>query len=91
MAINTTFKVLHNEEYVDIYFTTLAKLVHLSDDRNLEEALAAIENKINNTLESIGKEEGFMYIFDVQAQAILYFSPKSVDVLPMVKRKLNLR
>ena len=55
------------------------------------ELMAPIENKINNAIEAIGKEEGFMYIFDVQAQAILYFSTKSIDVLPLVKKKLNLK
>jgi len=59
--------------------------------RTQMEAMIPIERKINNALETIGREEGFMYIFDVQAQAILYFSPKSVNVLPKVKRKLNLR
>jgi len=78
-----------NKMYENIQsFTTLAQ-------ENLQkqqmEAMIPIENKINNALEAIGKEEGFMYIFDVQAQAILYFSPASIDVLPMVKKKLNLK
>ena len=78
-----------NKMYENIQsFTTLAQ-------ENLQkqqmEAMIPIENKINNSLEAIGKEEGFMYIFDTQAQAILYFSPASIDVLPMVKKKLNLK
>ena len=78
-----------NKMYENIQsFTTIAQ-------ENLQkqqmEAMIPIENKINDALEAIGKEEGFMYIFDMQAQAILYFSPASIDVLPMIKKKLNLK
>ena len=78
-----------NKMYENIQnFATLAQ-------ENLQkkqmEAMVPIEEKINKAIEAIGKEEGFMYIFDVQAQAILFFSPKSVDVLPLVKKKLNLK
>ena len=55
------------------------------------ELMIPIEEKVNKAINEIGEENGFMYIFDVQAQAILYKSSKSVDVLPMVKKKLNLK
>lgn len=52
------------------------------------ELVTPIEKKALEAIQSVGKENGFTYVFD-QA-TILYTSPKSEDVLPLVKKKLGL-
>ena len=47
-------------------------------------------DKANNAIQEVGKENGFTYIFDVSAGVVLYFSPESIDVLPLVKTKLGI-
>lgn len=56
------------------------------------ELLAPIEAKINDAIKTIGDENGFIYIFDVTTPGTFaYMSTKSVDILPLVKQKLNLK
>lgn len=41
-------------------------------------------------ISDVGKENDFIYIFDLTAGNLLYFSDKSVDIMPLVKKKLNI-
>ncbi len=56
-----------------------------------EELLKPIIEKSTNAIKQVGEENGFIYIFDLSAGNILYFSAKSVDVLPLVKKKLGIQ
>ncbi len=88
-AIRTLRESELNKMYENIQsFTTAAQE---SLQKKQMELMLPIEEKVNKTLKTIGEEDGFMYIFDVQAQAILYYSPKSIDLLPAVKKKMNLK
>ncbi len=49
-----------------------------------------IIEKAKNGIEEVGKENNFIYIFDISPGVVLYNSPESVDVMPMVKAKLGL-
>ena len=61
--------------------------------------MKTISDKLNKAIQEVGKENGFLYIFDVQGEtnqeqafsSVLYFSPTSTDVLPLVKKKLNIK
>jgi outer membrane protein len=46
--------------------------------------------KANNAIKAVAEEKGFVYIFDVSRGNPVYFSPKSTDILPLVKTKLGL-
>jgi outer membrane protein len=45
---------------------------------------------INKAIEEVGSENGFFYIFDASVPTILYYSPKSVDITSLLKKKLNI-
>lgn len=48
-------------------------------------------NKAKAAIEEVGKENGFTYILDSGVGVILYMDPtNSVDILPLVKKKLGL-
>lgn len=56
-----------------------------------QELMAPLEEKINKAIEKVGKENGFLYIFDVTTPGVFaYMSDKSIDVLPLVKKALGL-
>jgi outer membrane protein len=48
--------------------------------------------KVDKAIKDIGKENGFVYIFDVAKGSLLYFDDtKSTNVTPLVKAKLGLK
>ena len=46
--------------------------------------------KAEKAIKDVAKENGFTYIFDLSRGAVIYFSDQSVDILPLVKKKLGL-
>ncbi len=46
--------------------------------------------KLQNAIEKVGDDNGFLYIFEVESGLTLFHSEKSVDVAPLVKAELNL-
>ena len=56
------------------------------------EVFQPIYSKVDKAIKDIGKENGFLYIFDVAKSALLYFDEtKSTNVMPLVKTKLGLK
>lgn len=51
-----------------------------------------IFSKVDKAIKDIGKEGGFIYVFDVAKGQVLYFDEtKSINVLALVKTKLGLK
>jgi outer membrane protein len=65
------------------------KLAQQSLTQKEQELLEPIVTKVENAIEAVGEEEGFIYIFDMSSQVILYNSEQSVDCENMVKAKLD--
>ncbi|MGQ7869186.1 OmpH family outer membrane protein [Sunxiuqinia sp. sy24] len=53
------------------------------------ELMQPIFAKANEMIETVAKEQGVIYVFD--ANAVLYKSTQSVDLLPLVKAKLGIQ
>jgi len=47
--------------------------------------------KVQKALDEVGKENGFVYIFDISSQVVLYHSEQSIDAAPLVKAKLGVK
>lgn len=56
-----------------------------------QELFAPVIEKVKKAINDVGSENGFIYIFDLSSQSIIYQSPKSNDVTPLVKKKLGLK
>jgi outer membrane protein len=56
-----------------------------------EELMAPIADKIKKAITDIGKDNGFIYIFDLASNTIQYHSSDSQDVTAMLKTKLNIK
>jgi outer membrane protein len=57
--------------------------------KNQELQLPVLE-KLNNAVDAVGAEGGFMYIFEVKSGLTLYHSSQSIDITPLVKAKLGI-
>ncbi len=54
------------------------------------ELIQPIFEKIEKAISEVARERGYIYVFDIDANAILYFSDESEDILPYVREKLGL-
>jgi outer membrane protein len=54
------------------------------------ELLQPIFEKIEKVISEVARERGLIYVFDLDSQALLYFSDASEDILPFVRTKLGL-
>ena len=55
-----------------------------------QQLMAPILEKANNAVKAVAQEKGFIYIFDIGSGNPVFWSEKSVDILPMVKTKLGI-
>lgn len=61
------------------------------DMRDLQTKLMQpILEKAHNAIKKVGEANGFIYVFDVSMGGVLYQSPKSTDILPLVKKELGI-
>ncbi|MFB6343595.1 OmpH family outer membrane protein [Saccharicrinis sp. FJH62] len=49
-----------------------------------------ILDKARKAVEEVGKENGFTYIFDLSKGEVLYMGDQSVDIMPLVLKKLGI-
>ena len=65
-----------------------------SAQQSLEEyegqLLQPIIERVKSAVSAVAKENNYTYIFDLSANIILYNSPESDDITPLVKKKLGL-
>lgn len=62
-----------------------------ADYQNQQQTLyAPIIKKAGDALTKIGKEGGFIYIFDLSGNSLLYHSDASVDILPLARKELGI-
>ena len=73
------------EELQRFQETAMAQLEKTQND-----LMQPVMEKALNAIKEVGKENGFTYIFDMNA-GILYAAENSQDVLPLVKKKLGLQ
>jgi outer membrane protein len=60
-------------------------------DKNTE-LMQPIFAKMDKAIKDVGKENGFIYVFDIAKGALLYFDEtKSTNILPLAKAKLGIK
>jgi outer membrane protein len=60
-------------------------------DKQLE-FLKPVYERVDKAVKDVGKENGFVYIFDIAKGALLYFDEtKSTNVMPLCRAKLGLK
>jgi len=49
-----------------------------------------VTQKAQNAIDRVAEREGFTYVFDTSAGAVVYQGNNSIDILPLVKKELGL-
>lgn len=55
-----------------------------------QQLMKPIFDKADSTISVVAKEQSLIYVFDVSTRVVLYQSPQSVDILPLVKKKMGI-
>ena len=56
------------------------------------ELFQPIYQKVDKAIKDVGKENGFLYVFDIAKGSLLYFDEtKSTNIMPLAKTKLGLK
>lgn len=50
-----------------------------------------IMDKAHEAIKKVGKANGYLYVFDTSMGAVLYMSPESTDILPLVQKELGIK
>ena len=56
-----------------------------------EALLAPITEKLQQAIQSVGKENSFTFIYDLSIPSVVYYGAPAEDVTPLVKAKLGLK
>ncbi|MGM0530047.1 MAG: OmpH family outer membrane protein [Bacteroidota bacterium] len=56
-----------------------------------EELMEPLMDRIENAIQRVGEENGYIYIFDTSAGALVYQSEQSENVMPLVREELGLQ
>jgi len=75
------------QERIQNYQTTAQEDVQ----KRQGELLKPIMDKARKAIEDVAKENGYIYVFDASGGLLLYYSDKSTDILPLVKKKLGVK
>ena len=59
--------------------------------RKQGELMQPIVDKAQNAIQTVAREQGFLYIFDIAAGSLIFFSEDSVDILLLVKESLGIQ
>ena len=60
-------------------------------NKNQQELLAPIQDKLRNAIKAVGDEKGYAYIIDNNPGIVLYTGNAAIDATPLVKAKLGLK
>jgi outer membrane protein len=55
-----------------------------------QDLMKPIINKADSCISVVAKEQGLIYVFDISSRVVLYQSNQSVDILPLVKKKMGI-
>ena len=55
------------------------------------ELLAPVVERVATAIEAVGRENNFLYIFDLTTQTVVFQSPSAIDATPLVKARLGIR
>lgn len=88
-----SIKAARQSEIVEIEqrITTTNQTASADLQKKQQELFAPVVDKVKKAIDEVGTENKFLYIFDLSTLTIIYKSPNSVDVTPLVKKKLGLK
>ncbi len=91
-SYNDLVKATKEKELQDLQqrLATYNKTAQQDLSQKQQELMQPIIEKVQNAVDEVGKENNFLYIFDTSSGNVLYKSSESVDITPLVRKKLGL-
>jgi outer membrane protein len=71
--------------------TTFQQTAYTDLQKKQQELFAPVGEKIKKAISEVGAEGNYLYIFDLGTQTVVYQSPNTNDITPLVKQKLGLK
>jgi len=71
--------------------STFQQQAYADLQKKQQELFGPVIEKVRKAITDTATENNFTYIFDLSTQSIIYHSPKSNDITPLVKKKLGLK
>lgn len=93
--LNTMTDEQKAEKYSELQETNqkiqnFVQLSQLQLEQKQQELMMPIVQKVQNAINEVGDENGFIYIIESKAGLILHQSPKSIDITPFMKKKFSM-
>jgi outer membrane protein len=88
-----SIKAARQSEIADLEkrITALQKTANADLQKRQQDLFAPVIEKVKKAIDEVGIENDYLYIFDLSTQSIIFKSPKSNDLTPLVKIKLGLK
>ncbi len=90
MAEGIKTALLSEIQDIEQRINTFQQTSYTDLQKKQQELVAPVLEKVKKAIKDVGAENNYTYIFDMTGQTILYNSPKSNDITPLVKKKLGL-
>ncbi len=78
-------EIAEMEQRIQLFYQTAQQDIQ----KKQQEYLAPLHQKLSTTIQEVGKENGFTYIFD--SAAMVYVAPDATDISSLVKTKLGIK
>ena len=86
-----TIKARRTQEISDLQtkITNFREAAYQDLQTQSEALIAPIKEKVRVAIKEVAAEQGLIYVFE--APALLYYSDKSMDLTPLMKKKFNIQ
>ncbi len=78
-------EIAEMEQRIQLFYQTAQQDIQ----KKQQEYLAPLHQKLTATIQEVGKENGFTYIFD--SAALVFVAPDATDISSLVKTKLGIK
>ncbi len=91
-ALSNTVRQLRERELRELQNRIQEFQMGAQEDIQIRERqlMQPIHEKIERSITEVARERGYIYVFDLDAGGLLYFSDQSEDVLPFVRENMGI-
>lgn len=83
---------VQEEELQGLYerFQTAQQTLYQEAQAYQAKLIEPLQTKLKSAIETVGKRQGLMFVYDMASGSILYKSDKAIDITPAVKKELGI-
>lgn len=83
---------VQEEELQGLYerFQTAQQTLYQETQAQQAKLIQPLQQKLQSAIETVGKRQGLMFVYDMASGAVIYKSDKAVDITAAVKKELGI-